>query len=70
MVLCRRQNHHQQVRGLLAKHHVEVSMSGAGHCCDNAPMESFIGALKTECASYQFATRAEARRVIIEYIEV
>jgi putative transposase len=58
------------VQSLLAAHHVEVSMSDAGHCYDNAPMESFIGTLKTECVTYQFATRAEARLVIFEYIEV
>jgi transposase InsO family protein len=59
-----------QVQSLLAEHHVEVSMSGVGNCYDNAPMESFIGTLKTECASSQFATRAQARRVLFEYIEV
>jgi putative transposase len=58
------------VRSLLAAHHVEVSMSDAGNCYDNAPMESFIGTLKTECVTYQFATKAEARLVIFEYIEV
>ena len=45
-------------------------MSGVGNCYDNAPMESFIGTLKTECVIHQFATRAEARRVIFQYIEV
>jgi len=49
---------------------VQVSMNGVGSWYDNAPMESFIGALKTECVTYQFATRAEARLVIFEYIEV
>jgi putative transposase len=58
------------VQSWLAAHHVEVSMSGVGNCYDNAPMESFIGTLKAECVTYQFATRAEARRVIFEYIEV
>jgi putative transposase len=58
------------VRSLLAAQQIEVSMSDAGNCYDNAPMESFIGTLKTECVTYQFATRAEARRVIFEYIEV
>lgn len=58
------------VQSLLAAHHVEVSMSGVGNCYDNAPTESLIGTLKTECITDQFATRAEARRVIFEYIEV
>jgi putative transposase len=58
------------IQSLLEKHHIQVSMSGVGNCYDNAPMESFVGTLKTECAYYQFATRAEARPVIFEYIEV
>jgi len=58
------------VRTLLAAHGIEVSMSGVGNCYDNAPMESFIGTLKTECADHPFATRPEARRAIFEYIEV
>jgi len=58
------------VQAILAAHKIEVSMSGVGNCYDNAPMESFIGTLKTECADHQFATRAEARRAIFEYIEV
>jgi putative transposase len=58
------------IQSLLAAHHIEVSMSGVGNCYDNAPMESFIGTLKTECVTYQFATRAQARLVIFEYIEV
>ena len=44
-------------------------MSGVGNCYDNAPMESFFGRLKTECAGELFATRAAARLAIFEYIE-
>ena len=33
-------------------------------------MESFFATLKTECADYRFATRAEARQAIFEFIEV
>ncbi len=58
------------IQSLLAAHHIQVSMSDAGNCFDNAPMESFIGTLKTECVTYQFATRAQARSIIFEYIEV
>jgi len=58
------------VQSLLAAHQITVSMSGVGNCYDNAPMESFIGTLKAECATAQFATRADARRMIFEYIEV
>jgi transposase InsO family protein len=58
------------VQALLAQHHIQVSMSGVGNCYDNAPLESFIGKLKTECVTYQFETRAVARREVFEYIEV
>lgn len=60
----------QTVRDLLRDYRIEVSMSDVGNCYDNSPMESFFGTLKTECAIKPFATRAEARRVIFEYIEV
>ncbi len=59
-----------QVRALLADRQIRVSMSGVGSCYDNAPMKSFIGTLKTECAARRFATRAQARQAIFEYIEV
>jgi putative transposase len=58
------------IQNLLAAHHIQVSMSGVGNCYDNAPMESFIGTLKTECALSPRATRAEVRLVIFDYIEV
>ena len=58
------------IRALLDKYDIQVSMSDVGNCYDNAPMESFFGTLKTECATAPFATRAEARQVIFEYIEV
>lgn len=54
----------------LSKLKAQVSMSRAGNCYDNAAMESFIGTLKTECVTGQFATRAQARTAIFEYIEV
>ena len=60
----------QLVQSLLTAHDIQVSMSGVGNCYDNAPMESFFGTLKTECVTAPFATRAEARRVIFEFIEV
>jgi putative transposase len=59
-----------RIQNLLAAHHIQVSMSGVGNCYDNAPMESFIGTLKTECALSPLATRAEVRLVIFDYIEV
>lgn len=55
--------------GSLAAAHCQVSMSDVGNCYDNAAMESFFATLKRECAAHQFASRAEARTAIFEYIE-
>ena len=56
---------HVGAAGLLA------SMSRAGNCYDNAAMESFWGRLKTELVHRRkFASRAEARLAIFEYVEV
>jgi transposase InsO family protein len=58
-------------RQLLAKSGIVVSMSGKGDCYDNALMESFFGTLKSECVDRQsFASRAQARQVIFEYLKV
>jgi putative transposase len=50
---------------------VVCSMSRKGNCWDNAVAESFFATVKTELV-YQrrFATRAEAREAIFEFIEV
>ncbi len=46
------------------------SMSRKGDCWDNAPMESFFGSLKRELVYHErFATKAEARAKLFEYIE-
>ena len=46
-------------------------MSRKGNCWDNAVAESFFATLKTELVyTRRFATRAEAREAIFEYIEV
>jgi len=50
--------------------HIQMSMSRVGNCYDNAVAESFFGTLKAECVTGQFATHAEARTTIFEYIEV
>lgn len=55
---------------LLTQHGIQVSMSAAGNCYDNAMMESFFATLKTECVTATFDTRQEARQIIFEYIEV
>lgn len=55
---------------LLEKAGCRVSMSRTGNCYDNAVMESFYATVKGECAYRRFATKAEARLTIFEYIEV
>lgn len=60
----------QPVQSLLAAHQVQVSMSGVGNCYDNAPMESLIGTVKTECITERFPTRRFAHHTIFEYLEV
>ena len=47
------------------------SMSRKGDCWDNAPMESFFHTLKVELVHHRdYGTREEARKDIIEYIEM
>ena len=48
----------------------QLSMSRVGNPYDNAVVESFFATLKTECVTHQFATRAQARTAIFEFIEV
>jgi transposase InsO family protein len=56
---------------LLAGRGITCSMSRRGNCWDNAPMESFFAGLKKELTRGEsFATRAEARAELFEYIEV
>jgi transposase InsO family protein len=56
---------------LLARHGITCSMSRRADCWDNAPMESFFASLKKELVhGADFATRAEARAAVVEYIEV
>jgi putative transposase len=83
MALCQRQPapgllHHSDrgsqytslaYRALLAQHHLCVSMSRVGNCYDNAMKESFFATLKAECVRHPFATRAQARTAIFDYIE-
>jgi transposase InsO family protein len=50
---------------------VVCSMSRKGNCWDNAVAESFFATLKTELVYLRrFATRAEAREAIFDFIEV
>lgn len=55
----------------LERYGIQVSMSGAGNCYDNAPMESFFSLLKTELVHQNsYKTRQEARTSLFEYMEV
>jgi transposase InsO family protein len=57
-------------RDLLSAYRMQVSMSGAGDCYDNAPMESFFSTLKCEQVHFQdYITRVEAKTDIFAYIE-
>jgi transposase InsO family protein len=54
----------------LAKHGLLASMSRKGNCYDNAFIESFWSSLKYETVfGRSFATRAEARTAVFDYIE-
>lgn len=57
-------------KALLNKHGYMQSMSGSGNCYDNAVMESFFHSLKVEHIFFEkYATRAEAKTSIFDYIE-
>jgi transposase InsO family protein len=57
-------------RAALAEHGLIASMSRQGNCYDNAVMEAFWSSLKNELVHRRrFATRAEARTAIFDYIE-
>ena len=57
-------------RQILTEHGLVASMSRPGNCYDNAFIESFWSTLKYELVyHHRFATRAEARTAIFDYIE-
>jgi transposase InsO family protein len=57
-------------RQVLAQHGLVASMSRKGNCYDNAFIESFWSTLKYEVVYHQrFATFAEARSALFNYIE-
>jgi transposase InsO family protein len=61
----------ESYRQQLALAGVVPSMSRRGNCYDNALMESFWSSLKRELVHrVQFATRAQARTAIFEWIEI
>jgi len=56
---------------MLKAHGMLSSMSRKGNCWDNAVAESFFGSLKTERVFFSsYKTREEARRDIVDYIEM
>lgn len=56
---------------LLKKNQMQSSMSRKGDCWDNSVAESFFGSLKTERVfDSPYSTREEARRDVIDYIEM
>lgn len=58
-------------QALLKRHGMVSSMSRKGDCWDNAVVERFFGSLKREHMDhYRYATRAEAKRDVIDYIEM
>lgn len=60
-----------EYQSLLKAHGIVCSMSRKGDCWDNAVMESFYHLLKAELIAFEkFRTRAQARQVIFEYIEM
>jgi transposase InsO family protein len=61
----------EDYQDVLEAHGITGSMSRRGNCYDNAAMESFWSTLKSELVHRQsFATRAQARAAIFEYVEV
>ncbi len=56
-------------RALLRRHDLIASMSRRGNCHDNAPAESFFASLKSDLRGQRFASHAEARAALFDYIE-
>ena len=55
---------------MLKNRNITCSMSRRGNCWDNAMMESFFATLKKErIHQEQYATRAQARASVFDYIE-
>ena len=61
----------QAVRQPLSLLGIQPSMSARGNCYENATAEAFFSTLKTEAfpSDQTFATQAEARRELFEYLE-
>ena len=62
---------HDHLSDLLAEHQMVQSLSQPGQCWENAVAESFFSSLKDELVHRQsWVIRAQARRAIVDYIEV
>ena len=60
----------QAARAMLERYGAVQSMSAAGNCYDNAPMESFFKTLKHELVDWaHYETRSDAARSIAVFIE-
>jgi len=56
---------------MLKNNDMNCSMSNKGDCWDNSVAESFFGSLKAERVfDSSYSTREEARRDIVDYIEM
>jgi putative transposase len=61
----------ESYRKLLAGYGIVQSMSRKANCWDNAPMESFFHSLKSESIKGRtLKTRAQARNIVFNYIEI
>ncbi len=61
----------REFKELTESYGIKLSMSGKGHCYDNAVAESFFHTLKTEHTNfYKYRIREEAKNSIFEYIEI
>ena len=60
----------KEYQQLLKDNCIQVSMSAAGNCYDNAMIESFFATLKSECTTIRFATAREARIAVFDFIEI
>ncbi len=58
----------KRYRAVLRRASMRQSMSGADNCYDNAFMESCFGTLKTELQLEDYASDAEAKRELAEYV--
>jgi len=57
-------------QALLKDYGMQASMNGVGSWCDNAPLESFFGTLKSEMVyRHLYSTRDDARTDLFLYIE-